>query len=411
MDVNFDPHSKVDAPARAEHPGLRRSSFGSNTSWAVRERQLDELAAARAGVTNVVPSETSAWAALDVEAIDALQRALVEAARAQVGCAPHSRTRHVGITAAFDGLPLRDFLRRRYPHVPAARWVEAAARGDLALDGRAVDLGRPVRAGARFEHTEHDFREPEIATDIRVLWADHALWVIDKPAPLPVHPSGRFGHNTFTAIAQRALAKLDPHVLATLEGEHDWAAADAMPDQTAVRPVHRLDADTRGLLIVARSRAAARMLTRQWEDREVAKLYRARVKGDARGIDGWWRGDIGLPSAGRVRQVVSDDANPRAQEAVTYVSVVDSDDDFQTTNLLLSPWSGRTNQLRVHLAAMGSPIVGDDDHEGHTPGPDAPLDPATVASVVTSGRALALVATHLEFTHPFDRRRLRFVLT
>jgi 23S rRNA-/tRNA-specific pseudouridylate synthase len=195
-------------------------------------------------------------------------------------------------------------------------------------------------------------------------------------------------------------------VLAELERDRDELRRDAFADEIAARPVHRLDADTRGLLVVARSRAAARALTRQWEHREVLKLYRATVYGDARGIDGWWEGAIGLPAAGRVREIIARAPDALGHDALTYARAVGSDDEFRTTTVLLSPWSGRTNQLRVHLAAMGFPIVGDDDHDR---GPAGGAEGVT-SRAVESGRALALAATHLELTHPFDGRRLRFAL-
>ncbi len=122
--------------------------------------------------------------------------------------------------------------------------------------GRPVEAERRVRAGEQYLHRLPATREPDVNVAIRVLYEDAALVVIDKPAPLPIHASGRYNRNTLGWILNEVYA---PQKL---------------------RPVHRLDANTTGVVVFARTRQFARPLMEQFAAGLVEKVYLARIAGE-----------------------------------------------------------------------------------------------------------------------------------
>ena len=204
---------------------------------------------------------------------------------------------------------------------------------------------------------------------LHVLFADHALLVIDKPAGLLAVP-GR-GDDKLDCVATRALAR--------------WP--DAMV-------VHRLDMATSGLMLMARGAHAQRRLSAAFAEREVHKRYVALVHGIMAGDSG----SIALPLAAdwpnRPRQKVDADAG---KASLTHWWVLSRDPVAQRTRLSLQPLTGRTHQLRVHLQAIGHAIVGDALYA------PAPLGPAD--------NRLLLHASQLALTHPDTGAALAFAST
>lgn len=203
--------------------------------------------------------------------------------------------------------------------------------------------------------------------ELHVVHVDDHLIVVDKPAGLHCVP-GR------GALARGALSQ---HV------QSRWVDACV---------VHRLDMATSGLVLMARGIDAQRRLNREFAQRRVDKRYVAVVRGRMHGD----RGAIELPLAAdwerRPRQVVSLLAGKAAS---TFWRVLQRDEQRGTTRLALRPVTGRTHQLRVHLATLGHPIVG-----------DALYDP-TPAAAAPSTRLL-LHACRLELNHPAHGQALVF---
>jgi len=180
--------------------------------------------------------------------------------------------------------------------------------------------------------------------------------------------------------------------------------ADCLAGQVQVRwpdalVVHRLDMATSGLVVFARGKQAQRRLSLAFAAREVDKRYVALVEGsvaenDGDGAAGGWR-DIALPLAAdwpnRPRQMVDAIGG---RPALTRWRVVARDPALRRTRVELEPLTGRSHQLRVHLASIGHPIVGDPLY--------APADVAAAAP------RLLLHATRLGFAHPLDGRPYRF---
>jgi 23S rRNA pseudouridine1911/1915/1917 synthase len=202
--------------------------------------------------------------------------------------------------------------------------------------------------------------------ELRIAWEDEHLLVVDKPAGLVVHPAP--GHAVGTQVHG-----LLAHAAAGGEG----------PERPGI--VHRLDRDTSGLLVVARSEEAHRRLQRLIRRRAVEREYLALVRGRPRSRAGRIEAAIGRDRRDPTRHSLDTD---RPRDAVTHFELVEPVGQYALLRVRLE--TGRTHQIRVHLAAIALPLVGD-------PVYGVP-DPAL-------GRQF-LHATRLAFTHPFTGARV-----
>jgi 23S rRNA pseudouridine955/2504/2580 synthase len=275
-----------------------------------------------------------------------------------------------------DGaLRLDRWFRRHYPGLAHGRLEKLLRTGQIRVDGKRARAGDPVSPGQRVrvpplpapsaESAAPQARpqDPALLRD-SVIYRDDWAIVLSKPAGLAVQG----GTNT------------ERHVDALLDG----LRFDA---KERPRLVHRLDRDTSGVLLIARSAAAAAFFTRAFRDRTTRKIYWAIVVGRPEIDQG--RIDLALAKSGGAgrERVHVDDAD--GKKAVTYYRVVDSAGS-RASWLALLPLTGRTHQLRAHCAALGTPILGDGKYGGR----DAQLPGGAAA------HRLHLHARSLALPHP-----------
>jgi 23S rRNA pseudouridine1911/1915/1917 synthase len=245
----------------------------------------------------------------------------------------------VEVPAAAAGERLDRFLARILdrPRNQIQRWIR---EGRASLRGAPLKPSHTVSGGEVLtvlpaDEAERQTLEPE-SEELRVLYEDSDLAVLDKPADLSVHPGA--GRSTGT-LAHRILAR------------YPETAAVGGPGRPGI--VHRLDKDTTGALLVARTPAAYRALSEAFARRQIAKTYLAIVHGEPKAARGTIAAAIGRHPQRRREMTV----RPSGRPAVTHYRVVDSAAGVAALELDLE--TGRTHQIRVHLKHLGHPLVGD----------------------------------------------------
>ncbi len=282
------------------------------------------------------------------------------------------------VEAEADGVRLDVFLARRLPALSRARIQAVIAAAGAAVDGRTARPSHRLKAGASVSVVLPDPEPAEPAPEdipLRVLHEDAHLLVVDKPAGLVVHPGAGAASGTL--------------VNALLHHVRDLSGIGGV-----LRPgiVHRLDKGTSGLILVAKDDATHRALARQFAQRSVRKEYQAVVLGVPTRAQGEIDRPIGRDPVHRRRRAV--DA-PRARAARTSYATRERLDGAALLDVRIH--TGRTHQIRVHLACIGHPVAGDDTYGGRR----APSSRSARAREALHALARpALHAARLSFDHP-----------
>jgi len=252
----------------------------------------------------------------------------------------------------YFGARIEKYFSARFPYFSEEEWVQRITDGLITVNGKRVVPGTVLQ--------EHDFivtrmgrrQEPPVDRTLDVLFENQHVRIFNKGAPLPVHPCGRYFKNSMTELLK-----------------------EAYPDEVP-RPVQRLDALTTGLVVFAKTRPSAAVLMREFSGNRVQKEYWALVEGvpEKRAFE--VNAPIGKVN-GSVRAVGPE--LPNSKSARTAFECLGSRNGRSLLKAM--PHTGRTNQIRVHLAHIGLPLVNDPVYG--TPSPDLP--------------ALGLHATRLRF--------------
>jgi len=290
------------------------------------------------------------------------------------GSQPRNHFRPLNIPGECDGLTLLAALERMVGNISAAEWQLEFSRGRIvSLQLSPVAPTQMVRAGQRYQHLFPNVTEPDVNGAVEILHEDEALIVVNKPAPLPMHAGGRFYRNTLQHILNAAYHPQTPH------------------------PAHRLDANTTGLVLVARTREFAGKLQAQFAQGRVEKTYLARVQGELPGEKFYCDAPI------------SDDAGENCSRTVDLENGLAARTEFRllqhlpdgTSLLEARPLTGRTNQIRLHLWHLGLPVCGDATYLpgqqlGHT------------QTLAVGDPPLCLHASHAKFLHPASGKLVEF---
>lgn len=261
-----------------------------------------------------------------------------------------------------------DFLAERFPGVETATWLSRMRRGQVVDEtGRRLDAESPYRVGACIFYYRELDSEPRIPFDERVLYQDEHILVADKPHFLPVVPAGRFLRETLLVRLRR-------------RGDFEHLV-----------PVHRLDRETAGVVLFSVNPATRGDYVALFRGRKVKKVYEALAPS---------RPDLSFPLTRRSRITAGDpffrmkevEGEPNSE---TRVEAMERTGDV--TRYRLIPVTGRKHQLRLHLSALGMPIVNDRLYPAVSDAEDDDFS-----------RPLKLLARSISFRDPLNGRERHF---
>ncbi len=287
---------------------------------------------------------------------------------------PELRTYHLSCTVDpyRDGWSLRDFLVHRFRYHDAARWEERLASGVVRVNDVVASVATVVRKGDRIGY-EIEHAEPAVDFRFDVLHEDDHVLAVSKSGNLPVHGGGKF-------LTHTLIAKL----------REVWG--------DELRLAHRLDRETSGVVLLAKHPDASRALERAFRERRVRKEYVAVLRGET--PSDW---TVDAPIARRepaeppyFRVVDAAQGKPSVtrfrRRAVTAIP-----DGLAVSLVEAEPLSGRTNQIRVHAAHSGHPVLGDKIYG---------VDPALARAFVRDGETEEILRAAGAPRHLLHCRRL-----
>ncbi len=288
--------------------------------------------------------------------------------------APSSTALEAVIPADLAGHRLDQALAALYPDYSRAQWQQWLKAGHLRVDGHAAKAATRVVGGEQLRGTlpvAPTLTAMPEAIPVEVIREDADFWVINKPPGLITHPGAGNPQGTL----MNALLHFDP----------------PLAQLPRAGLIHRLDKDTSGLLVVARHGASYQQLTAQMQARQIHRQYRALVQGELTG-GGVIDAPLGRHPQDRLRQAVVESGRP----AVTHYRIHRRF--LGVTELLVELETGRTHQIRVHMAHIHHPVVGDPLYGSRRRLPPGLRDDQRDA--LNHYRRQALHAWRLQFPHP-----------
>jgi RluA family pseudouridine synthase len=290
------------------------------------------------------------------------------------GSVQHDHFKPVNVPEDCNGKTIVEAMHRVVRHIPIEVWEQKCASGlVLAADQAPVAATQRVKPGERYLHRLPAVVEPAVNMDVRILYEDEAIVVVNKPAPLPVHPGGRFYRNTL-----------------------QWLMYEVYAPQK-LRPAHRLDANTTGVQVLSRTSHFAARVQDQFAKGGVDKVYLVRINGHP---------DIEVFACDAP---ISREPGELGSRCVDRVAGLPAHTDFRvlsrfadgTALLEARPRTGRTNQIRIHIAHLGWPVCGDPVYL-------AGSELGEVQTLSVHAPPLCLHAYEITFEHPVSREPVTF---
>ena len=251
----------------------------------------------------------------------------------------------IRVDDAHANRPIIDLLSDRFVWMDRSIWESRFKRGMVLVGGRPLAPDARLPSGTEVQYFREVEEEPDADLNFKVVLEDPAFLVVDKPSGLPTHPSGSYINKNLSTLLRQAYP--DPFM----------------------SPVHRLDKDTSGLVLFARSKAVAAWFFDEIKARQMNKTYHALVTRWERPVPYIISEPIardrlgGNPLLSRV--------DPSGEPSQTHV--ISAERCRDAWQLVLKPVTGRQHQLRVHLAHLGCPIIGDVLYGPQPMGPKPPL--------------------------------------
>jgi 23S rRNA pseudouridine1911/1915/1917 synthase len=268
-----------------------------------------------------------------------------------------------------QGQTLLAHLASVYQHSSQHAWQERLNNGEVTLDGVTADGSETLYSGQTLVWNRPPWVEPDCPQHFEVLFEDTHVLAVNKPSGLPTLPGGGFMENTLLRLVQR--------------------------QTPTANPLHRLGRGTSGIVLFAKSPQAAALLFADWNTPKIEKTYRALAQHVAPQDDYEILTPIGLVPHPLIGSVWA--ASPSGKPSKSVARVLSRTRD--TTTFEVSLHSGRPHQIRIHLASIGHPLVGDPLY-GIT---GQPLE--NLPGLPGDGGYL-LHAQFLKFQHPFTGERI-----
>jgi len=272
------------------------------------------------------------------------------------------------VTAQFKQVPVVDYLAARFTYLSAKEWEERVRNGRISHNGTLCVVETIVTQGDIIAYEMPESELPPLKLEYSVLYEDEWLMGVNKPPNLLVHAKGRF---------------VRENLIYQLRTCHT-------PPMPQINLVNRLDKETSGVILLAKDKGTLKLMSKLFRETAVSKTYLAIVHGIPQPANGLIELPIGrIPSEDGARFGTENAEYPK--EATTKYETISAVGE-QFSLLRLMPKTGRTHQLRVHLAAIGHPIVADKRYgRFHT----------------TPFTRQALHSAHTSFMHPQTKRPCR----
>ena len=275
------------------------------------------------------------------------------------------------------GLTVWDFYAQNYRHSSREEWGDRLKAQRIFVDGVAATAEQILKKNQHLEYHREPWDEPDAPLDYEILHQENDFLIIHKPSGLPVLPGGFFLENTL-------LHQLRHH----------------FPNETPI-PIHRLGRGTSGLMILARSPLAKKNLSQQLREHKITKVYRALIPAGDYPDHLTIKTSIGKvphPILGTIHA-----AHPDGKFSQSEMTVIRRSP--KNSIIEMDILTGRPHQIRIHVASIGYPLVGDPlyDSTGQPIIADNPQE-----SSLPGDCGYHLHAHHLEFLHPATNKKLSF---